>query len=118
MIILIQRQRPVAHHRERRDLGNEEPHFEVADLEGYPRSGPHRICFDGGFRGRGCWRYHAERGTEHQHHLQQDFQHDDPSSEPELAYYLLDGWAGTTASLPALQNQISFLVKSQILSRS
>ena len=37
--------------------------LKLQSLERHTWSGPHRICFDGGFRGRGCRRDYAGRCT-------------------------------------------------------
>lgn len=46
--------------------------LEAADLEGHPRSGPHRIRPVGRLRCCRRWRHHAGRGHQHQQGLLED----------------------------------------------
>jgi hypothetical protein len=72
MIVLYQRQRLSRTVGRGEKKQNEEPGFETEDLEGYARSGPHRVRLDGWFRGRGRRRDHARRRNQHQHDLLED----------------------------------------------
>jgi Flp pilus assembly pilin Flp len=62
-----------------------ESRTETKGLEGYARSGPHRIRFDGGLRRSGCRRDHAKRGYQHQHDLFADQFRNDQCFDSKLA---------------------------------
>jgi hypothetical protein len=87
--------------RERRQRKNEKSYFEVAGLERQTRPGPHRICFDGGFRSRSGWCDYAWRGQQHQHDLLEDrVRNDRRRFAGQLNIHIFAGWGEGYRSLP------------------